>query len=76
LAIDQGTTSSRAMVFDQNGVPISVGQSEFPQIFPHDGWVEHNPEDIWQTISEGIVSTVLSWLNRAAVTLQFRKITY
>ncbi|MBL4819474.1 MAG: glycerol kinase GlpK [Gammaproteobacteria bacterium] len=49
LAIDQGTTSSRAMVFDQNGVPISVGQSEFPQIFPHDGWVEHNPEDIWQT---------------------------
>lgn len=49
LAIDQGTTSSRAIVFAQNGEIIAVAQSEFPQLYPADGWVEHNPEDIWQT---------------------------
>ena len=46
LAIDQGTTSSRAIVFDIDGHIIASSQKEFPQIFPQDGWVEHNPEDI------------------------------
>lgn len=49
LAIDQGTTSSRAIVFGPDGELLGVGQEEFPQIFPHNGWVEHNPEAIWQT---------------------------
>ena len=49
LAIDQGTTSSRAMVFDQQGEIVQVAQQEFPQIYPADGWVEHDPEEIWST---------------------------
>jgi glycerol kinase len=49
LALDQGTTSSRAILFDRAGHIISVGQQEFPQIFPQAGWVEHNPEDIWSS---------------------------
>jgi glycerol kinase len=49
LAIDQGTTSSRAIVFGPDGQLLGAGQEEFPQIYPHNGWVEHNPEDIWQT---------------------------
>ncbi|MCL5260690.1 MAG: glycerol kinase GlpK [Gammaproteobacteria bacterium] len=48
LAIDQGTTSTRAIVFDQHGVAVSSSQETFPQIFPENGWVEHNPEDIWR----------------------------
>ncbi|MTH96751.1 glycerol kinase GlpK [Roseibium sp. RKSG952] len=49
LAIDQGTTSSRAILFGADFQPISVGQREFPQHFPKSGWVEHDPEDIWST---------------------------
>ncbi len=49
LAMDQGTTSSRAIVFAETGEIVSVSQQEFPQIFPEDGWVEHDPEAIWQT---------------------------
>ena len=49
LALDQGTTSSRSIVFDLSGRIIASSQREFPQIFPHRGWVEHNPEDIWNT---------------------------
>lgn len=49
LALDQGTTSSRAILFDQAGSIVSVAQKEFPQIFPKPGWVEHNPNDIWST---------------------------
>lgn len=49
LALDQGTTSSRAILFDRAGRIISVAQQEFPQIFPQAGWVEHNPEDIWSS---------------------------
>jgi len=49
LSIDQGTTSSRAIVFDQNTRIVTIAQQEFPQIFPDDGWVEHNPNDIWET---------------------------
>ena len=47
LALDQGTTSSRAILFDQAGHPHAVAQKEFPQIFPRNGWVEHDPMEIW-----------------------------
>ena len=49
MAIDQGTTSSRAIVFDRSGEIVQVAQEEFPQIYPADGWVEHDPEAIWST---------------------------
>ncbi|RME15996.1 MAG: glycerol kinase, partial [Alphaproteobacteria bacterium] len=49
LAIDQGTTSSRAIVFDAALTPVASAQREFAQHFPRSGWVEHDPEDIWQT---------------------------
>lgn len=49
LSIDQGTTSSRAIIFDNNGQPCWQAQQEFEQIFPEDGWVEHDPEVIWET---------------------------
>lgn len=49
LALDQGTTSSRALLFDQNGNIRSVAQKEFSQIFPKPGWVEHNPMEIWSS---------------------------
>ena len=58
LAIDQGTTSSKAIVFDAKGKRIGQAQQEFNQIFPHDGWVEHNPEEIWQS-SLDVCRTVL-----------------
>ena len=49
MALDQGTTSSRAIIFDKNGGIVSLVQREFPQIFPKEGWVEHNPMAIWST---------------------------
>ncbi|HVO70796.1 MAG TPA: FGGY family carbohydrate kinase, partial [Aggregatilineaceae bacterium] len=49
LALDQGTTSSRAILFNEAGQPVAAAQQEFPQIFPRPGWVEHNPNDIWRT---------------------------
>ncbi len=49
LALDQGTTSSRAIVFDHDGAIVSVAQKEFAQIFPRPGWVEHDPQEIWAT---------------------------
>ncbi|WP_419902891.1 glycerol kinase GlpK [Kiloniella sp.] len=49
LSIDQGTTSSRAIVFDSKGSSLAKSQEEFPQIFPNDGWVEHDPENIWSS---------------------------
>lgn len=50
LAIDQGTTSSRAIVFDANMQAVGIGQQEFPQHYPASGWVEHDPEDIWSSV--------------------------
>ncbi len=50
LAIDQGTTSSRAIVFDAERKIVGVGQREFTQHFPQDGWVEHDPEEIWESV--------------------------
>jgi glycerol kinase len=49
LALDQGTTSSRSILFDLNGVIVSVAQQEFQQYFPQDGWVEHDAEQIWES---------------------------
>ncbi len=50
LSIDQGTTSSRALIFSADGDCIAMAQEEFRQIFPQDGWVEHNPEEIWNSV--------------------------
>ena len=50
LAIDQGTTSSRAIVFDGHCRPVAQAQQEFPQVYPQSGWVEHDPEAIWQSV--------------------------
>jgi len=61
LSIDQGTTSSRALLFDAKGAHVATSQCEFPQYFPDDGWVEHNPEDIWSTtlnVCKDVISKV------------------
>ena len=49
LAVDQGTTSTRTIIFGADGAAVSIAQQEFKQIYPHPGWVEHDPNDIWQT---------------------------
>jgi len=59
LALDQGTTSSRAILFDHGGGIRGVAQKEFPQIFPKPGWVEHEPRDIWST-QIGVAQEVLA----------------
>jgi glycerol kinase len=59
LALDQGTTSSRAIVFDHSGLPVAAAQKEFTQIYPKPGWVEHNPEEIWST-QIGVATEVLA----------------
>ena len=65
LALDQGTTSSRAILFDHSGSIVSVAQKEFPQIFPKPGWVEHDPRDIWST-QAGVAAEVLTRANAHA----------
>lgn len=62
IAIDQGTTSSRAIVFDHDGNIVSTGQKEHEQIFPRAGWVEHDPQEIWTNVRE-VVGTALSKAN-------------
>ncbi|WP_439576403.1 glycerol kinase GlpK [Elioraea sp.] len=52
LALDQGTTSTRAILFDASLAPVATAQQEFPQHFPHSGWVEHDPEDLWRSSVE------------------------
>lgn len=64
LALDQGTTSSRAIVFDKESQIISVAQKEFTQIFPRSGWVEHNPHEIWETQRD----TAIAALQKAILT--------
>ncbi len=58
LALDQGTTSSRAIVFDAQGRPCAVAQQEFPQGYPQPGWVEHDPETLWRTQAEVAVAAL------------------
>ena len=50
LSIDQGTTSSRAVLFTKDAQVYTAAQQEFQQYFPENGWVEHNPDHIWQTV--------------------------
>ena len=64
LAIDQGTTSSRAILFDKKMDPVSVSQKEFPQYFPNSGWVEHDPEEIW----DSVFATCKEVMEKAGVT--------
>jgi glycerol kinase len=59
-AIDQGTTSSRFIVFDRGGRVISVSQKEHEQIYPNPGWVEHNPDEVWQRTREVIAGAMAS----------------
>lgn len=59
LSLDQGTTSSRAIIFDNFGQPVATAQKEFTQIYPKPGWVEHNPEEIWST-QAGVAGEVLA----------------
>ncbi|MFJ8263671.1 glycerol kinase GlpK [Rummeliibacillus sp. NPDC094406] len=65
MALDQGTTSSRAILFDQSGSIFHTAQQEFPQYFPQSGWVEHNPEEIWSSILS-VIAGVLSEKNVSA----------
>ena len=58
LSIDQGTTSSRGVLFDENYEIISIGQNEFTQFFPDSGWVEHDPEEIWTSTLEACRSAI------------------
>ncbi len=71
LAPDQGTSSSRAIVFDRNGQAKAVSQKEFTQIFPQPGWVEHNPMEIWSSqasvIAEAITSMGINGLNISGI---------
>lgn len=71
LALDQGTTSSRAILFDKKGEIISVAQKEFTQIFPKPGWVEHDPVEIWSTqagvAAEATTKKGLNGTNIAAI---------
>ena len=71
LALDQGTSSSRAIVFDHRGTPVSVSQKEFTQYFPQPGWVEHNPMEIWSSeaavIAESISAIDINGKNIAAI---------
>jgi len=59
LSFDQGTTSSRAIIFDHSGKPLASAQKEFTQIYPKPGWVEHKPEEIWST-QIGVATEVLA----------------
>ena len=71
LALDQGTSSSRAIVFDKDGQAKAVAQKEFTQIFPKPGWVEHNPMEIWSSqaavIAEAITSIDINGLDIAGI---------
>ena len=58
LAIDQGTTSSRAIIFNHSGQIVSVGQKEHEQIFPRAGWVEHNPAEVWDAVREVVAEAL------------------
>jgi glycerol kinase len=71
LSLDQGTTSSRAIIFDHKGLPVATAQKEFTQHFPKPGWVEHDPEEIWSTQAgvalEAITKAGLESVNIAAI---------
>lgn len=66
LALDQGTTSSRAILFDRNGNIVKISQKEFRQIYPNPGWIEHNPLEIWET-QLNAAREVLNGINKEEV---------
>ena len=66
LVIDQGTTSTRAIVFGADALPVATAQQEFPQIFPREGWVEHDPEAIWQSVLETGREALRGWSGEAS----------
>jgi len=59
MAIDQGTTSSRAIIFNKKGEQVSSSQKEFTQIFPQAGWVEHNANEIWNSVQSVIAEVFI-----------------
>ncbi len=71
MALDQGTTSSRTIIYDRNGNVVSVAQQEFTQIFPHEGWVEHDAMEIWSTqmgtAQQALLQANLTYRNIAAI---------
>ena len=60
LSIDQGTTSTRAIIFDHSGSIVSSGQLEHEQIFPKAGWVEHDPKEIWKNLAKLLLRNSLN----------------
>ena len=60
MAIDEGTTSTRAMIIDHQGRKIASSQKEFPQYFPQPGWVEHKPEEIWHAVQTTIANAIIN----------------
>ena len=74
LALDQGTTSSRAVLFNRNGQPVATAQQEFTQFFPKPGWVEHDALEIWQT-QKKVMHDVLRKADLAASQIQSIGIT-
>ena len=58
MAIDEGTTSARAIIFDHAGKKIGMSQKEFPQYFPQPGWVEHDAMEIWDSV-QAVISDVM-----------------
>ena len=60
MAIDEGTTSTRAMIFDHEGHKVSTSQKEFSQYFPQPGWVEHKAEEIWHAVQTTIANTIIN----------------
>lgn len=82
LSIDQGTSSSRAIVFDEEGRAVKCAQKEFTQHFPQSGWVEHNPDDIWESVrdvvleaSEGYEISAIGITNQRETTIVWDAVT-
>jgi glycerol kinase len=74
LALDQGTTSSRAVLFNRNGQPVATAQQEFTQYFPKPGWVEHDAHEIWQS-QKNVMQAVLQKVGVSATHIQSIGIT-
>ena len=69
MALDQGTTSSRCILFDKTGAQVSSASKEFRQIYPKEGWVEHDPMDIWST-QIGVAQEALLKINGSYKNIQ------
>ena len=69
LVIDQGTTSTRAILYNNKLTPIAFDQIEIKQYFPHEGWVEHNPKEIWNSIIITVNNVIKKSGNRNKYTI-------